>query len=89
MSSTFTTAYTTLTTSLDSNTTPFSDIEIKCRTYYKNSTGFLNVIKDFEGIPENLLVNAIAWFALVLVFTFLRRIGDYGRFGLIKNDEER
>jgi hypothetical protein len=77
------------TSSLDANTTPFSDIEIKCRTYYTNSSGILNVIKDFEGIPENLLVNAIAWFALILVFTFLRRIGDYGRFGLIKNDEER
>jgi hypothetical protein len=86
-------------------------IDPKCRVYYLNNTGIL--IKDYEGIPENLIVNVAAWFALLFVsyinklirlilrritffrfallvlFTFLRRIGDYGRFGLLKNDEER
>ena len=70
------------------NTTSMSDIiDPKCRTYYNNQTGVL--IKDYEGIPENLLINVCAWFGLLVLFTFLRRIGDYGRFGLLKNDEER
>lgn len=63
------------------------DVQKSCREYYQNSTGF--IIKDYEGIPENLLVNVCAWFFLLIVFTFLRKIGDYGRFGLIKSDEEK
>lgn len=68
-------------------TTQIIDIEKSCSEYYANSSGF--IIKDYEGIPENLIINLIAWLALIVVFTFIRRIGDYGRFGLIKNDEEK
>lgn len=62
-------------------------IDPKCRVYYKNNTGIL--INDYEGIPETLIVNLAAWLSLLVLFTFIRRIGDYGRFGLLKNDEER
>lgn len=63
-------------------------IEIKCRNYYQNSSGIV-LLKDYEGIPENLVVNFAVWIALLVLYTFLRRIGDYGRFGMFKNDEER
>lgn len=77
------TLYTNMTTS-DSN---YIDIEKSCSEYYTNKTGFF--IKDYEGIPENLLINIVAFIGLLVIFTFLRKIGDYGRFGLIKADEER
>ncbi|CAF0879653.1 unnamed protein product [Brachionus calyciflorus] len=78
---------TTTTDPLPDTTSMTDIIDPKCRNYYYNNTGIL--IKDFEGIPENLLINFCAWFGLLLLFTFLRKIGDYGRFGLLKNDEER
>jgi len=68
-------------------TTSFTDLEKTCSEYYQNNTGF--IIKDYEGIPENLLINVVVFAALLVVFTFLRYVGDYGRFGLIKNDEEK
>ena len=79
---------TTTTTSFltQNNTTP-SDIEAICNQYYQNSTIFIT--KDYGGIPENLVINVCAWFALLILYTFLRRIGDYGRLGLIKSSEER
>jgi len=70
-----------------SNTTVTIDLEKSCSEYYQNNTGF--IIKDYEGIPENLLINIIVFSALLVLFTFLRYIGGYGRFGLIKNDEEK
>jgi len=69
------------------NTTNFTNIDEKCSLFYANNTGIL--IKDYDGIPENLIVNLFAWLALVVLFTFLRHIGDYGRLGLLKSDEER
>ena len=74
-------------TTLFSNTTPFQPVDPKCKVYANSSDGIY--IKQYEGIPENLLLNIVVWFVLVFLFTLLRRIGDYGRFGLIKNDEER
>ena len=70
-----------------SNTTTPSDIEAICTQYYQNSTNF--IVKDYAGIPENLIINFAVWFALLVLYTFLRRIGDYGRFGLVKSSEER
>jgi hypothetical protein len=69
------------------NTTNFTNIDEKCSLIYGNKTGIL--IKDYDGIPENLILNLFAWLALVVLFTFLRYIGDYGRLGLLKSDEER
>lgn len=69
------------------NTTDMSNIDPRCSLYYQNASGI--IIKDYQGIPENLIVNFGAWLALLILFTFIRRIGDYGRFGLLKNDEER
>ena len=82
-----TTEATTGNTTTSSSTTSFTDLEKGCYDYYQNSTGF--IIKDYDGIPENLLINVCAWLALLVVFTFIRYIGDYGRFGLLKNDEEK
>lgn len=78
--------FTTTTTSPENTTFPVI-IDPRCSSYYSNSSGI--IIKEYEGIPENLIVNLAAWVGLLILFTFLRRIGDYGRFGLIKNDEER
>lgn len=91
-SSTLSTLTTTFTTTPTPSTTPENTtfpviIDPRCSSYYSNSSGIL--IKEYEGIPENLIVNLAAWVGLLVLFTFLRRIGDYGRFGLIKNDEER
>jgi hypothetical protein len=69
------------------NTTHYVPVDPKCQIYANSSDGIF--IKQYEGIPENLLLNIVVWFILVFLFTLLRRIGDYGRFGLIKNDEER
>lgn len=66
-----------------------ADLDKGCSEYYQNSSGFILPENEYEGIPENLMINVVAWIALIVVFTFLRRIGNYGRFGLIKNDEEK
>jgi hypothetical protein len=72
----------------DNTTVPLTPIiDQKCNAYYSNSTAIL--VKDYDGIPENLIINIIAWAALLILYTFIRRIGDYGRFGLLKNEEER
>ncbi len=85
MSETTTSIFTT--TSLP-NTTNFIVInDPRCKLYYSNTTGI--IIKSFEGIPENLVVNLVVWVSLIVLFTFLRKIGEYGRFGLVKNDEQR
>lgn len=78
-----------MTTQIMPNSTSMSDIiDQNCRNIYNsNNSGIF--IKDYEGIPENLLINLGAWFGLLILYTFLRRIGDYGRFGLLKNEEER
>jgi hypothetical protein len=89
LTTTATTTTTISTTTSDApNTTDLIPIEIqKCKAVYGNSTGFIT--NAYEGIPENLIVNLCLWTALVILYTLLRNIGDYGRFGLIKNDEER
>ena len=69
------------------NSTSQSDIEALCNQYYQNSTNFIT--KNYDGIPENLIINLTVWFVLLVLFTFIRYIGDYGRFGLVKNSEER
>jgi hypothetical protein len=79
---------TTTVSPFDSNTTNMIIInDPRCKIYYSNTTGI--IIKSFEGIPENLVVNLVVWISLILLFTFLRKIGEYGRFGLVKNDEQR
>ena len=70
------------------NTTEFINIyDPRCKIYYTNTTGV--IIKAYEGIPENLVVNLGVWIALIVLYTLLRNIGEYGRFGLLKSDEER
>lgn len=50
-----------------------------------NATAISNV---YEGIPETLLLNVIAWLFLLLLFAILRnRAWDYGRLALVHNDK--
>ena len=74
-------------TSTYPTTTEASTIDPRCSLYYQNTSGLF--IKDYEGIPETLVLNLVTWVALVVLFTFIRRIGDYGRFGLIRHEEEK
>ena len=82
-----TSAFTTASFTTTNNSIPDTDIEKSCSEYYQNITTF--IIKDYEGIPGNLIINLCAWTGLLIIFTFIRRIGDYGRFGLVKQDDER
>ena len=70
-----------------SNTTEYVFQDDSCKIYSYNDT----MISDYEGIPENLLINVGVWLGSIILFTFIRRIGNYGRFGLINivvNKEE-
>jgi hypothetical protein len=70
------------------NTTDYTPIiDLKCDSYYDNNTDG-RFLKEYSGIPENLIINVIVWFVLLVLFTFLRRVGDYGRFGLLQRDHE-
>jgi len=69
------------------NTTNITPIdEMRCGLYRPNDT--VRFIKEYEGIPENLIINVVAWVAMLLIFTFLRFFEDFGKFGLIKSQEE-
>lgn len=51
-----------------------------------NATIISNV---YEGIPETLLLNVVAWVWLLLLFAVLRnRAWDYGRLALVHNSEK-
>jgi hypothetical protein len=83
----FTTRSTTSLQNTTTDGTAFINIDPRCGQYYNSSSNML--VKDYEGIPENLILNVAVWFALIVLYTFLRHIGDYGKFGLLKNDEHR
>jgi hypothetical protein len=51
---------------------------------FKNDTGV--IIKDFDGVPENILINIGAWALIIIIFTFVRKIGKYGRFGVFNKE---
>jgi len=65
----------------------------KCNYYIvQNKTEFLDFGNPYGGIPQNLLINVVAWVVLMLLFAVLRRAaGNYGRLALIRrdNDESR
>lgn len=43
-------------------------------------------VKSYEGIPETLVLNIIAWLILLLLFTILRQQAwDYGRLALVNS----
>ena len=64
----------------------------KCNYYINkntNETQFLDLGNPYGGLPQNLLINCIGWFALVLLFAVLRRAaGNYGRLALIRRDND-
>ena len=83
----FTSTSTTTSFQNTTDSTAFINIDPRCGQYYNSTSNML--VKDYEGIPENLILNVAVWFALIVLYTFLRHIGDYGKFGLLKNDEHR
>lgn len=47
------------------------------------------ILNLYEGIPETLLLNVIAWVILILLFTLLRQQAwDYGRLALVNSHGE-
>lgn len=51
----------------------------------KNSTKLIT--DSYEGIPETLVLNIVAWSSLLLLFTILRnRAWDYGRLALVRSE---
>lgn len=59
-----------------------------CQLYQSsNSNSSWIIIEGGEGIPENLIINIVIWPVLIILFTVLRGCGDYGRFGLVENEE--
>ena len=61
-------------------------LETQCEIYNTNGSSG-QFIKEFDGIPENLIINLIVWAVLLFLFTFIRRIEDYGRFGLLRRNQ--
>ena len=71
--------------SIISTSTPFYE---SCQLYQaSNSNSSWILIQGGEGIPENLIINIVIWPVLIILFTVLRGCGDYGRFGLVENEE--
>ena len=67
-----------------SNSTSFYPvIDTRCEIYNSNSSSG-KFIKEFDGIPENLIINLVVWAVMLFLFTFIRRFEDYGRFGLLQ-----
>jgi hypothetical protein len=71
-------------TILPNSTSLYPIIDLKCEIYNSNNSG--QFIKEFDGIPENLVINLIVWTVLLILFTFIRRFEDYGRFGLLQRN---
>lgn len=66
------------------NTSPNSEY---CLVIRHNKTLITN---SYEGIPETLILNLIAWVFLVLLFTVLRQQAwDYGRLALVNAHGEK
>ncbi|XP_048246055.1 CSC1-like protein 2 isoform X2 [Haliotis rufescens] len=62
----------------------------ECSTHHSaNHTVTYILYAEYAGIPDNLIINVIAWLVLLLLFTILRKIAwDYGRIALISRTEE-
>lgn len=58
-----------------------------CLSTRHNSTKVI-ITNVYEGIPETLVLNLIAWSILLLLFAVLRnRAWDYGRLALVQNEK--
>lgn len=56
---------------------------------YYNKTNILNFNNPYEGIPETLILNIVAWVFMILLFTILRQQAwDYGRLALVNSNGE-
>jgi len=63
--------------------------DLQCNFYRTNST-IVIIPGGYEGIPQNLLINFVAWLTLILLFSFLRKNAwDYGRMALLQRREKR
>lgn len=67
----------------NSNNTPN---QITCLVTRHNKTLITNT---YEGIPETLILNFVAWVFFVLLFTVLRQQGDYGRLALVNANGDK
>jgi len=83
---------TTTTEPIPNTTIPIGPIFIdKCNYYIVNATSvkWLDFGNPYGGIPQNLLINAIGFVVLLLLFAILRRAaGNYGRLALIRKDDD-
>nr|KAG5698090.1 hypothetical protein BaRGS_031780 [Batillaria attramentaria] len=62
---------------------------LNCQTGY-NANHTVVLYDSYNGIPGTLVINAIAWVGLLLLFTLLRKIAwDYGRLALVSRTEEK
>jgi len=66
-----------------------NDSDLQCNSYRSNST-IIIIPGGYEGIPQNLLINFIAWLTLILLFSVLRKNAwNYGRMALLQRREKR
>ncbi|XP_046651573.1 calcium permeable stress-gated cation channel 1-like isoform X3 [Daphnia pulicaria] len=60
--------------------------------YYrpKNSSMLVIIPGGYEGIPQNLCINFVAWICLIILFSVLRKNAwNYGRMALLQRRERR
>lgn len=70
-------------------TTPAPPDKDQCNYNPINKTD-IQYINNWEGIPENLLLNVVSWLLLLTLFSMLRkRAWNYGRIALVQKTEEK
>ena len=63
----------------------YASDQITC-SQIPNSNKTIFITKEYEGIPQTLILNLIAWVILILLFTLLRQQAwDYGRLALVNS----
>jgi len=73
---------------MNNSTTTITTIDNNnnCNPIYSNNSSSFIWFEGGDGIPENLIINLVVIILLYFLFTFMRKIGDYGRFGLVENN---
>lgn len=68
-----------------------ADNDSHCNYYRpKNSSHLVIIPGGYEGIPQNLTINVIAWICLIILFSVLRKNAwNYGRMALLQRRERR
>ncbi|KAK3912707.1 CSC1-like protein 1 [Frankliniella fusca] len=72
----------------DPEETDFQNDDTSCH-YGRNKTD-IQYVNNWEGIPENILLNVVTWMVLIFLFSTLRkRAWNYGRIALVQKTEEK